>query len=252
MDWSAVAKSFDATDARLKMVQEAIERARATLRAMASQHGKYKPPEPPKEAEEADAEEKNGSEVVHETLQAWWTELGELLLAAEAPDVDPQVLFEQLVAAHERVKQQLREVTGGHSATQFLKAGRPSSDSNPSASQRSGILQGLRLFVSELDQCEPNTMQLMTKHFVLVYAVRQVFLMGHSKKEEDGAPDSLASLINRWDQQGAVLLEACVAQRRPPDSDEKAGVLEPLKEIIGILESLHELLSLVELKTSQT
>jgi len=110
--------------------------------------------------------------------------------------------------------------------------------------ERAEILRKVRLFATELEQPEPDVIELMNQHSVNVYALRHVFLGGHFEAEErsDG---SLADAVHSWDQQGKAVLQACVRQGRSPTSEEKQQILEPLDKILKACDALHELMTFI-------
>jgi hypothetical protein len=226
------------------MVSEALGNARVTASAMAKLHSKYAPPESQAEGDE---------DVARQTLRAWWTTMAELLLAVDAPDFDPQVVYDQVSDCHARAQTQLREITRGRSLEAFLKDPDPAVNARVRVpdrhAHRAEVLQKLRDFVSTLQGPGPlDAVQLLKRHCVNVYGVRTVFMEGVIEKvarEEKAEEGSLGDTVARWDLEGTAMLETCVEELRPPTSAEVQTLLDPYQKLVAALDGLLELLVLI-------
>jgi hypothetical protein len=253
--WHAVGNLFDVTDVRLQQIKDAqeFERARSLLKTMAREHARHQlPGTSPRQVSLS-------VEIAHDTLRVWWSDLSALFSVCEEKeqghdddDWDPGVLVDQLQAAHDRAKQQMRDVTDySHAprvrdACQGARACSPCPDEILARERMNGrddVLRELAAFATSLT--EPT-----------LYAsagiprIRWLKLISHDLRDSflkakvrENNPGEFAATVDAWDQQTRATLDACLLESRPLRLPESRQILVLLKAVIEKCTSWDEFMT---------
>jgi hypothetical protein len=105
------------------------------------------------------------------------------------------------------------------------------SDTQTSLQAKERILKQMRATTEDLKRLDSSTFQLLQDHCVNAFLFRAAFVRGEiTRKPIIG---STASLLDKWDNGGTLMLAMCVAQGRRLTPDETDSLVDDYETVIS-------------------